>query len=66
MPVAARVKIAMDWPLVHTRPKSIDDARRAVLWTELVSVTEMREYFSRSCILRERVFGMTKSLIALL
>ena len=64
MPVAARVKVANHWPLVHTRPSSIDEARNEVLWTELLSVTEMRDYFPTSTILRERVLGMAKSLIA--
>jgi hypothetical protein len=65
MPAAARVQIARHWPLVHTRPANIDDARQDVLWTELVSITEMRDYFPTSTILHERVFGITKSLIAL-
>ena len=64
MPAAARVKIASHWPLVHTRPANVDEARNEVLWTELVSLTEMREYFPNSTILRERVLGVTKSLIA--
>jgi len=65
MPAAARVKIAKHWPLVHTRPANVDEARNEVLWTELVSLTEMREYFPNSTILHERVLGVTKSLIAL-
>ena len=65
MPAAARVRIATHWPLVHTRPANIDEARHEVLWTELVSLTEMREYFPTSTILHERVLGITKSLIAL-
>jgi len=64
MPAAARVKIARHWPLVHTRPANVEEARSAVLWTELVSATEMREYFPESSILHERVLGITKSLIA--
>ncbi len=64
MPVAARVKVAKHWPLVHTRPSSIDEARNGVLWTELLSVTEMRGYFPTSTILREQALGMAKSLIA--
>jgi hypothetical protein len=64
MPAAARVKVAMCWPLVHTRPKNIDQARDDVLWTELIGVTEMRDYFPTSTILRERLLGATKSLIA--
>ncbi|AWT56786.1 hypothetical protein [Mycolicibacterium smegmatis] len=65
LPVAVRVKIAAHWPLVHTRPANVEEARNEVLWTELVSVTEMREYFPGSTILRERVLGLPKSLIAL-
>lgn len=65
MPAAARVRIAAYWPLVNTPPANIDEARRDVLWTELVSITEMREYFPTSTILHERVLGLTKSLIAL-
>lgn len=65
LPAAARVKIAMRWPLVHTRPVDIDQAREDVLWTELIGVTEMRAYFPMSSILRERLLGITKSLIAL-
>jgi hypothetical protein len=64
MPVAARVQIAMHWPLVHTRPANIDEAREAVLWTELLTITEMRDYFPASTILHERVLGFSKSLIA--
>lgn len=66
MPAWARVKIATHWPLVHSRPANADEARQQVLWTELVSITEMREYFPTSAILRERVLGLTKSLIALM
>lgn len=64
MPAAVRVQIAMHWPLVHTRPANMDEARRDVLWTELVSIVEMRDYFPTSTILHERVLGITKSIIA--
>jgi hypothetical protein len=64
MPAAARVKIAMHWPLVHTRPTNVDQARDSVLWTELIGVTELRDYFPASNILHERLLGITKSLIA--
>ncbi len=64
MPVAARVQVANHWPLVHTRPNTIDEARDAVLWTELLSIAEMQDYFPTSTILKERVLGMAKSLIA--
>jgi hypothetical protein len=64
LPAAARVRIARHWPLVHTRPPSMDEARDKVLWTELIGVTEMRDYFPTSTILHERLLGITKSLIA--
>ena len=63
MPAAARVRIARYWPLVQS-PANIGEARRAVLGTELLSATEMREYFPESSILHERLLGITKSLIA--
>jgi hypothetical protein len=66
MPAAARVKIAMHWPLVHTRPANVDEARREVLWTELVGIAEMRDYYPVSTILHERVLGITKSIVAVL
>ncbi|MPV38762.1 methyltransferase type 11 [Georgenia subflava] len=63
-PTKARVAIARHWPLVHTRPKTYEGARSSVLWTELVGVTEMQAYFPSSTILRERLAGLPKSLIA--
>lgn len=65
LPVAARVKIAMRWPLVPTKHEDVESARKHVLWTELLSVTEMRDYFPTSTIIHEHIFGMTKSLIAI-
>lgn len=64
LPVAARVSIAAHWPLRHTRAQNVDEARFYVLWTELISATEMTDYFPTSTILHERVMGLTKSLIA--
>lgn len=64
LPVAARARIAATWPLSHNGRQSLEAARRSVLWTELVGVAEMREYFPDSEIVHERVGGLTKSLIA--
>ncbi len=66
LPAAARVRIATYWPLVAERPESVDAAREAVLWTELLGLTEMRDSFPTSRIVHERVLGITKSLIAVL
>jgi hypothetical protein len=65
LPVVARGPIARRWPLAHTRPASPDEARDSVMWTELLSVTEMKAYFPRSTMAKERLFWLTKSLIAI-
>jgi hypothetical protein len=64
LPVAARARIAATWPLSHNGRQSLEAARRSVLWTELVGIAEMREYFPDSEIVHERVAGLTKSLVA--
>lgn len=64
LPVRARVTIAEKWPLAHTRPHTRSEAEAEVLWTELVSITEMRAYFPDSSILQEKVAGLTKSITA--
>jgi hypothetical protein len=64
LPVALAAQIAYRWPLAHSRPGSYEQARDGVLWTELQSATEMKAYFPRSTIRRERFAGVTKSLIA--
>jgi hypothetical protein len=64
LPVAARVQIAAVWPLAHSKAESVDNARHEVLWTELIGMTEMRDLFPDSDIIRERLAGLTKSLIA--
>jgi hypothetical protein len=35
-----------------------------VLWVDLLSITDMRHYFPDATMLRERVLGITKSIIA--
>ena len=64
LPVSARARVAQVWPLAHSPSASFEDARDSVLWTELVSITEMRGYFPGSRLVRERVAGLTKSIIA--
>lgn len=63
MPTAARVQIALRWPL-GGKPDNKETARRSVMWTELLSMTDIREYFPESTILHEQFLGLTKSLIA--
>lgn len=64
LPVAARTKIALSWPLAHSPSRSLAEARESVLWTELIGIAELQDYFPESEILRERVAGLTKSIIA--
>ena len=64
LPVRARTTVAEKWPLSHTPPSSFEVARETVLWTELISVSELRVYFPDSEIFKERMGGLTKSITA--
>lgn len=64
LPVAGRARIARTWRLAHTPARTMAEARASVLWTELIGVTELREYFPDSTIVHERAAGLTKSIIA--
>jgi hypothetical protein len=64
MPVTARAEVARRWPLAIRRPKTRHDALRGVMRIELIGRTQMRFYFPDSVLRAERVFGLTKSLIA--
>ncbi len=65
LPLALRARIAARWPLAHSPSPSLEKATSAALWTELVSVTEMRHYFPDSTIVHERFLGLSKSIIAI-
>jgi hypothetical protein len=64
LPVAARARIASKWPLAHSPASTVNEGRSSIMWTELIGVSEMKEYFPDSRILHERVCGLTKSIIA--
>jgi len=64
LPVAARTRVARDWPLVHTRAASADEALADVQWTELIGITELRGYFPDSEVVMERMGGLVKSIVA--
>jgi hypothetical protein len=64
LPLAARSAIAQKWPLVHTRPHTRAAAISDALYVELASITELRHYFPESHIVRERLAGLTKSIVA--
>ena len=65
LPLRAQAEVVRRWPLGHYA--AVRELREAVRWslaTELLSFTELRHYFPSSQIQRERVLGLTKSLIA--
>jgi hypothetical protein len=64
LPVAARARVARDWPLVHTRAASAEEALADVQWTELIGITELRGYFPDSEVVMERMGGLVKSIVA--
>ena len=64
LPAPARASVAYRWPLTHTRPDSRETALSEVQWTELIGVRELRSYFPQSQIVKERLAGVPKSLIA--
>jgi hypothetical protein len=63
LPQSVRARAIRHWPLSPARPNP-EEALGAVLEVELISQTEMRYYFPRSQIIKERVLGLSKSLIA--
>lgn len=64
LPTRARAEISRHWPFGHIRSTGLTPAVDDVAWVELLDVTEMRQYFPDSEIWRERVAGLTKSLVA--
>lgn len=64
LPVGMRAVVAERWPLGHSLPASRAEALSNVLWTELISITELRAYFPDSRVLKERLLGLTKSIVA--
>ena len=63
LPQSARAWSIQRWPLSPAKPNN-EQALEDVLEVELLSQTEMKYYFPRSELVKERVLGLTKSLIA--
>ncbi|MGH9119365.1 MAG: class I SAM-dependent methyltransferase [Acidimicrobiales bacterium] len=64
LPVALRAAVVRRWPLGHARTTDHGASVSAVLWIDLLSLTEMRLLFPDSEIWRERALGITKSIVA--
>jgi hypothetical protein len=64
LPVRVRAELTRVWPFGHLHADSLSNAMREVLAVELLSPAEMRFYFPFSQLRRERVLGLTKSLVA--
>lgn len=66
LPVSLRARVSRRWPLTPAdlRGDDLEGALDGALSIELLSAAEMRRLFPRSELRRERVAGMTKSLIA--
>jgi hypothetical protein len=64
LPVPARARLARSWPLIHTRDTTWAGGVGTALEVELLGATEMRYLFPDSTLHRERLAGLTKSLVA--
>jgi hypothetical protein len=64
LPVRVRATLARRWPLAGIKAENLTVGLTSVLWTELIDRSQMSYYFPDSTIRSERIFGLTKSLIA--
>ena len=64
LPMSVRIWLASRWPLGHTHRCTASEAREEVMFTELLSLTEMRSYFPEAHIAWERLAGLPKSMTA--
>ena len=65
LPKSVRSYLAPRWPLGHTRGWEPRAAAEEVASIELLSASEMREYFPEAHLVWERVMGVPKSMIAI-
>lgn len=64
LPLAARTRLGMHWPLVHTPHANLEVAVAAQLQVELLDITAMRHYFPDSTLVYDRFLGLVKSVVA--
>ena len=63
-PTSVQMQLSKKWPLGHIR-STTDSAWADVSWVELLSITDMRGYFSDSAMYLERWSGAVKSIVAI-
>jgi hypothetical protein len=64
LPTTTRIWIAPRWPLGHTYRWPAERAREEVMFTELLSASELHAYFPDARIECERIAGVPKSMTA--
>ena len=65
LPIPAQASVLQHWPLIHSPPRDRDTAMQLAQWTELIGIRQMEQYFPHSEIVRERLLGLPKSLVAI-
>ena len=65
LPASVREYIAPRWPLGHTHGWDASHAAEEVTSIELLTASQMREYFPDAHLVWERVLGLPKSMIAI-
>jgi len=66
LPLAAPSRLVLKWLLAQPRNDRQQQAGDEVMWTEPLTVTQIRTNFSTSTTFWERLLGLTKPLITLL
>lgn len=64
LPIAARARIAQQWPR-RDAPRSHRDAYRHAAWIDLLTISDMRDYFPGTRLWFERFGGVVKSVVAI-
>ena len=63
LPLKVRAPLSRRWTFGHMQPSNAADAVEECLMAELLTATEMRHLFPEATLWRERLAGMTKSLV---
>lgn len=65
-PPTARARVMRRWPIgsFHNRATPFEESLQEVLWIELLTAPELLSYFPGAELVRERIAGATKSLVA--